>query len=148
MTAVGTMRLYRPAPESISDSEECGRAQFTVRDPSTPRVQIAVCGEIDAVNGRALGYYIERHTGTSRQLILDLRPVDYFGSQGFTALYYASVHCARSDVDWIIVSSPPVQRVLRICDPDGELPVVQDMAAAAQRLDRLAVSHRRLHSTG
>jgi anti-anti-sigma factor len=148
MTAIGTIRLYRPAPETISESEQSGRALFTVRDSNTPRIQIAVCGEIDAVNGRALGYYIERHTGTSRQLILDLRPVDYFGSQGFTALYYASVHCARSDVDWIIVSSPPVQRVLRICDPDGELPVVQDMAAANQRLDRLAVSNRRLHSTG
>ncbi|CAN5646685.1 STAS domain-containing protein [soil metagenome] len=148
MTAVGTIRLYRPAPESISASEKCGRAQFSVHDPSTPRVQITVCGEIDAVNGRALGYYIERHTGTSRQLILDLRPVDFFGSQGFTALYYASVHCARSDVDWIIVSSSPVQRVLRICDPEGELPAVQDMAAAVERLDRLAVSRRRLHSAG
>jgi anti-anti-sigma factor len=148
MPAIGTIRLYRPAPETISESEQSGRALFTVRDSNTPRIQIAVCGEIDAVNGRALGYYIERHTGTSRQLILDLRPVDYFGSQGFTALYYASVHCARSDVDWIIISSPPVQRVLRICDPDGELPVVQDMADAVQRLDRLAVSNRRLHSTG
>lgn len=148
MTAVGTIRLYRPAPESISDSEVAGRAQFTVRDPNTPRVQIVVCGEVDAVNGRALGYYVERHTGTSRQLILDLRPVDYFGSQGFTALYYASVHCARSDVDWVIVTSQPVERVLRICDPEGELPVVREMAAAVERLDRLVVSRRRLHSTG
>ncbi|MCV7227468.1 STAS domain-containing protein [Mycolicibacterium komossense] len=148
MTAVGTIRLYRPAPETISESERCGRAQFTVRNAGTPRIQIAVCGEIDAVNGRALGYYIERHTGTSRQLILDLRPVDFFGSQGFTALYYASVHCSRSDVDWIVVSSPPVQRILRICDPDGELPVIDDMAAAVHRLDRLAVSRRRMHSTG
>jgi anti-anti-sigma factor len=99
---------------------------------------IAVIGEIDAVNGRALGRYVERHTRISRQLVLDLRAVDFFGSQGFTALYYISVHCARSDVDWVIVGSPAVRRLLAICDPDGELPLTDALSSALARLDRLA----------
>lgn len=95
-------------------------------------------GEVDAVNGRELGRYVERHTGISRQLVLDLRAVDFFGSFGFTALYYISVHCSRNDVDWAIVGSPAVRRLLSICDPEGELPLVDDLATALGRLDRLA----------
>lgn len=143
MSAVGTIRLFRPAPDTASEPERCGRATFAVCHPSAARIQIDARGEIDAVNGRAFGRYVERHTGASRQLILDLRAVDFFGSQGFTALYYVSVHCARSDVDWIVVGSPAVRTILRICDPDGELPAVTHLDAAFERLDRLAMSRHR-----
>jgi anti-anti-sigma factor len=102
------------------------------------RCAVSVVGEIDAVNGRELGRFIERHTGISIQLVLDLRAVDFFGSQGFTTLHYISVHCTRSDVDWIIVGSPPVQRLVSICDPEGELPLVEDLPSGLARLDRLA----------
>lgn len=112
-----------------------------MRHCSSHRVAVAVIGEVDAVNGRELGRYVERHTGISRQLILDLRAVDFIGSLGFTALYYISVHCSRSDVDWAIVGSPAVRRLLSICDPEGELPLAADLATALARLDRLA--HRR-----
>jgi anti-anti-sigma factor len=144
MTVVGTTRLYRPAPDSIDEPEICGRATFSVSHPKTARIQVDVCGEVDAVNGRALGRYVERHTGTSKQLILDLRFADFFGTQGFTALYYISVHCNRSDVDWAIVTSRAVQRVLQICDPDGELPVAADIEGAVERLDRAAQSRQRI----
>ena len=116
----------------------CGNATFAARRCSPTRVAIGVVGEIDAVNSRALGRYVQRHTGVSKQLVLDLRAVDFFGSQGFTALYFVSVHCARSDVDWVIVGDHPVQRLLSICDPEGELPLVSSLAAALTRLDRLA----------
>jgi anti-anti-sigma factor len=143
MTAVGTIRLYRPAPDTASEPERCGRATFAVCHTSAARIQIGARGDIDAVNGRAFGRYVERHTDASRQLLVDLRSVDFFGSQGFTALYYISVHCARSDVDWIFIGSPAVRRVLRICDPDGELPAVVHIDAALERLDRLAISRHR-----
>ncbi len=141
MAAVGTTRIFRPDPVSATELQRCGRATFAVRHPSSTRAAVAVVGEIDAVNGRALGRYVERHTGISRQLVLDLRAVDFFGTQAFTALYYISVHCARSDVDWIIVGSHPVRRLLSICDPSGELPFVDDLPSALVRLDRLAQCH-------
>jgi anti-anti-sigma factor len=138
MPPVGTIRLYRPAPSSSDDLQRCGRATFAVRQLSLSRCAVSVVGEIDAVNGRELGRFVERHTGISRQVVLDLRAVDFFGSQGFTTLYYISVHCTRSDVDWIIVGSPPVQRLVSICDPEGELPLVEDLPSGLARLDRLA----------
>ncbi|MBP1823021.1 STAS domain-containing protein [Mycobacterium sp. OAE908] len=135
MPSVGTTATHR---KTIADTRECGRARFETRRLSASRLAIAVTGEVDAVNARQLGRYVEAHTGISRQLVLDLRAVEFFGSQGFTALYYVSVHCARADVDWVILGSPPVRRLLSICDPDGELPLADDLSGGLARLDRLA----------
>ncbi len=118
MVAVGTEPTYRTVAGETDEQQRCGNATFAVRPCAPHRVAVAVIGEIDAVNGRALARYVERHTRVSRQLVLDLRAVDFFGSQGSTALYYISVHCTRSDVDWAIVASSAVQRLLAICDPD------------------------------
>jgi anti-anti-sigma factor len=148
MATSGTIRVYRPDPASSDELQRCGRAIFDVRRPSSTRVAVAISGEIDAVNGRALGRYVKRHTGISRQLVLDLRAVDFFGTDGFTALYYISVHCARSDVDWMIIGSDPVRRLLSICDPEGELPLVDDLGSALARLDRLAQCRRHVAPTG
>ena len=148
MAAVGTVRIFRPDPASADELQRCGRATFAVRHPSSARVAVAVMGEIDAVNGRALGHYVERHTGISKQLVLDLRAVDFFGTQGFTALYYISVHCARSDVDWMIIGSHPVRRLLSVCDPGGELPLVDDLLSGLARLDRLAQCHHHIAPAG
>ncbi|CAN5633572.1 STAS domain-containing protein [soil metagenome] len=142
----GTIRLYRPDPASAERSMQCGRATFVIERQTPTRTEITVIGDIDAANGRALGSYVERHTGTSRQMILDLRAVDFFGSQGFTALYYISVHCTRSDVDWMVLGGPPVRRLLSICDPDGELPLATDSETASARLDQLARRRHRIVS--
>jgi anti-anti-sigma factor len=138
MAAVGTLRMYRPDPAPVDESQRCGRATFALRHPSATRAAVAVTGDVDALNARELGRYVEQHTHLSKQLVLDLRAVDFFGSQAFTALYYISVYCARRDVDWIIVGGPAVRRLLSICDPQGELPLVDDLSSGLSRLDRLA----------
>lgn len=138
MASVRNVVTYQPDPASTDDRQRCGRATFTVRHPSPRRIAVAILGDIDAVNGRALGHYVEDHTRISKQLVLDLRAVEFFGAQAFTALYYISVHCSRSDVDWVIVGSHPVRRLLSVCDPDGELPLVSNLSSALMRLDRLA----------
>jgi anti-anti-sigma factor len=139
--AVGTLRTHRPDATPVDDLRRCGRATFAVRHPSPTRAAVAVLGDVDALNARELGRYVERHTHLSKQLVLDLRAVDFFGSQAFTALYYISVYCARGDVDWIIVGGAAVQRLLSICDPEGELPLVDDLSSGLSRLDRLAHCH-------
>ncbi len=146
MAAVGAVRIYKPDPASADELQRCGRATFAVRHPSSTRVAVAAIGEIDAVNGRPLGHYVERHTGISKQLVLDLRAVDFVGTQAFTALYYISVHCARRDVDWIILGGPPVRRLLAICDPEGELPLADDLPSGLTRLDRRAQCHHSIAS--
>ena len=125
------------------DRRRVSNATFAVRPCSRDRIAVGVRGDIDAVNGRDLARYVVHHTRASRQLVLDLRSVDFFGTQGFTALYYISVHCARTDVDWAIVGSRNVRRLLSICDPGGELPLADNLRAALRRLDR--ITHSRHH---
>lgn len=138
MVATGTVRIHRPNTDSADDLQRCGRATFSVRTTSSTRTVVAAVGDLDAVNARALGRYVERHLRFSKQLVLDLRAVDFAGSLAFTALYYISVHCSRGDVDWIVLGSHPVRRLLSICDPDGELPLADDLLSGLGRLDRLA----------
>ncbi|KMO70369.1 MAG: STAS domain-containing protein [Mycolicibacterium rufum] len=138
MTAVEKQRSFSFTNIPRDDELRCGKATFASRYCSRTRVAVAVVGEIDALNGREFGRYVERHTRVSKQLVLDLRAVDFFGTAGFTALYYISVHCARSDVDWAIVGRHPVRQLLSVCDPDSELPLSDDLSAALARLDRLA----------
>lgn len=138
MAGEGSVLIHRANTASSDDRERCGRATFSVRRMSPMRMVVAVTGELDAVNGRALGRYIERHVRSSKQLVVDLRAVDFVGSQAFTTLYYIDVHCARADVDWIILGGHPVRRLLAVCDPEGELPLAEDLLSGLARLDRLA----------
>jgi anti-anti-sigma factor len=147
MVAVGSVRIEYPEAVTADEMQRYGRATFSLRHPSSTRTAVAAVGEIDAVNGRALGRYVERHTGISKQLVLDLRAVDFVGTQAFTALYYISVHCARTDVDWIILGSRPVRRLLEICDPEGELPLADDVLSGLARLDRHAQCHHSITSS-
>ena len=147
MVAVGSVRIEYPEAVTADEMQRCGRATFSLRHPSSTRTAVAAVGEIDALNGRALGRYVERHTGISKQLVLDLRAVDFVGTQAFTALYYISVHCARTDVDWIILGSRPVRRLLEICDPEGELPLADDVLSGLARLDRHAQCHHSITSS-
>src|SRR5947208_1682552 len=102
MTAVEKQRSISFTATPSDDELRCHKAIFATRYCSPTRMAVAVVGEIDALNGREFGRYVERHLRVSKQLVLDLRAVDFFGTAGFTALYYISVHCARSDVDWVI----------------------------------------------
>jgi anti-anti-sigma factor len=140
MVTVGIQKSFLAPTEPICEQQRCGRATFATRQCSPTRVAVAVLGEVDAVNARELGRYVERHTRISKQLVLDLRAVDFLGTAAFTALYYISVHCARSDVDWAIVGGSPVRRLINVCDPEGELPLAESLSAALARLDRLAHS--------
>ena len=143
-----TALFPRPQQDAADDIQPCGRAAVAVHQVTPTRVVATVTGDIDATNREALGRIIEQHIRVSQQLVVDLSDVDFFGSQGFTALYYISVHCARRDVDWMMVGNRSVCRILRICDPGGDLPVVGDLAAAHTRLDQLARYQRRILPAG
>ncbi len=89
---------------------------------------VAVRGEVDATNSRALAGYAERQLAASTRLVLDLTHVDFFGTAGFAALHNVNVICARYGAEWLLVVEPQLRRFLTICDPDGLLPL-EDSAA-------------------
>jgi hypothetical protein len=56
--------------------------------------------------------------------------VDFFGTAGFSALHTVNVRCAGENVEWALVPSSAVTRLLRICDPDSALPICSSVDVA------------------
>ena len=136
MTTVETRT--RTSLGSLGDGVEAsGRARYSTRLYFPARLIVTVEGEVDASNVRDLGRYVERHLRPNTQLLLDLRAVDFFGAQGFSALHYISVCCSRSDVDWMFVGGRAVVRLVDIVDPDHALPQADDFDSACDHLDHL-----------
>jgi anti-anti-sigma factor len=108
---------------SVAQSWQLSRtAQFSARSSRGGTV-ITVDGELDAANADQLAAYVQRSIMRSKRVILDLRGLEFIGTAGFSALHRINVACSRTQVRWAMVSSPAVARLLRVCDPDGTLPV-------------------------
>ncbi len=72
-------------------------------------------------------------------MIVDLSGLDFFGTEGFSALHRISVCCAHLGSAWAVVPGKAVSRVLRIGDPHGLLPAASAVQAA------LAIIHAQPH---
>ncbi|WP_192860165.1 STAS domain-containing protein [Mycobacterium sp. MS1601] len=86
-------------------------------------VAITVDGDIDAANAEAFARFAIAHIQPGRKLQINLTQLDFFGTAGFSALHAINVRCAAAGTDWTVSACGPVARVLRICDPNGALPV-------------------------
>jgi anti-anti-sigma factor len=99
-----------------------------------PVVVISARGEIDAANADSLTEFTLANVMRSHGLIVDLRGLDFIGTEGFSALLRVSVSCAGTGTEWAMVTSAAVSRLLQVCDLHGELPVVDTTAAAVAML--------------
>jgi anti-anti-sigma factor len=108
---------------SVAQSWQQSRtALFNARwEPSA--TLITVDGELDAANADHLAAYVQHSASRCRRVILDLRGLEFIGTAGFSALHRINVVCSGAQVTWAMVPSAAVARLLRICDPDGTLPV-------------------------
>jgi anti-anti-sigma factor len=123
------------------DRTESHSATFTTRWLNPSVAVVTVRGELDASNAQELVDYALRHTDRTERLALDLSEVEFFGTAGFSALHTLNVRCAGAGVEWVLVPSPAVSRLLRICDPDSALPMATKLPAA---LGQLRADQRRL----
>jgi anti-anti-sigma factor len=95
---------------------------------------VSASGDIDASNASTLTDCAAVNAVRCRGLILDLSGLEFFGTEGFSALHRISVRCAHTDIGWIVVRGAAVSRLLRVCDPDGWLPTVDTVGAALANL--------------
>jgi anti-anti-sigma factor len=107
-------------------------------------VLVTAEGEIDAANALSLSRYVEAELEFTSRLIVDLRGLDFFGTQGFSILHRINVMASRHSVNWVAVAGSEVDRVLHICDPDGGLPVAGSLEGAIGAVTRPPRSHLRL----
>ncbi len=102
--------------------QQCRTAQFDARWEPSGTV-ITVDGELDAANADQLAAYVQHSAARGRRVVLDLRGLEFIGTAGFSALHRINVVCSAAQVRWAMAPSPAVSRLLRICDPDGTLPI-------------------------
>jgi anti-anti-sigma factor len=109
-------------------------ARFDTRWTVSSVAIVSAYGDIDATNARTLTDYALANAVRCRGLILDLSGLEFFGTEGFSALHRVSVRCARAEIGWVVVPGAAVSRLLRICDPHGSLPTVDTVGAALANL--------------
>ena len=129
MNALPTPSMPR-ADGFLSQPWESHTTRLTYRRLRSSITVISAHGHIDASNADTLTEYTLGHLMRCRGVILDLRDLDFFGTEGFSALHRVSVCCADPGIGWAVVPSEAVSRVLRIGDPQGLLPAAGTVEAA------------------
>lgn len=109
------------------------RARFTTQRLTASTVVVTVHGELDASNAGLLTEYAAKALTPNIRLVLDLSDVAFFGAACFATLHTFNVRCAGANVEWVVVPSKAVSRVLRICDPDAGLTTAPDVSTALSR---------------
>lgn len=112
-------------------------AHFATRWLPSSTAIVTAHGELDAANADEFFSYAASHSGRMTQLVLDLTGVDFFGTSGFSALHSLNVRCAADGIEWTLVPSPAVNRLLHICDPESALPVQPTIEVALGEAPRL-----------
>ncbi len=105
--------------------------RLTCRRQTASVAVISAHGAIDASNAGRMTDFAVAHLGRCRALVLDLRDLNFFGTEGFSALHRVSVSCARIGTRWAVVPGAAVTRVLLICGPQCSLPTARTVEAAA-----------------
>jgi len=105
-------------------------ARLAIRRLKSWIAVISAHGDIDASTAGTLTEYTLGHMGRCRGLILDLRGLEFFGTEGFSALQTVSARCASTGTCWAVLPGAAVSRVLRICDPHASLPTAGTIEAA------------------
>jgi anti-anti-sigma factor len=132
MSAIESSPLSVPISVPIASElvTTCHTAHFSARWPHPAIAVVSAHGELDAANAQDFAAYALQHVGDGKQIVLDLAGVEFFGTAGFSALHTLNVRCAAEGVEWAMVPSSAVARLLRICDPDATLPVAAGVEIA------------------
>lgn len=126
--------FFVSSPKSDSGRVTRNGASFAARQLPASVAIVTADGELDASNTQPFVDYALHHADEMHSLVIDLSDVGFFGTAGFSALHTLNVRCAGESIDWVVVPSAAVTRMLRICDPDSALPVCDGLDAALSLL--------------
>jgi anti-anti-sigma factor len=105
---------------------------------------VSVTGELDASNIHHLTDYTRPCLTRRSSLVLDLSELEFLGAQGIQSLFAIADECERNGIEWALVPSHPVSRLLRICDKQARLPSVGSIDQALERVSAPARMRRLL----
>jgi anti-anti-sigma factor len=135
--------VHKSVPRATPDGPR-KRAEFASCLISTTTLVVTAEGELDGCNARDLADHVERSVGSCTRLIVDLRDLQFFSTSGFSVLHNINVSCSRRGTNWVVIPGREVDRLLRICDPGGGLPVAKSMETAIATVVRGPRRHLRM----
>ncbi len=94
---------------------------------------LAIGGQIDACNADQIREHAHRYASTSAALVVDMTQVEFFAVQALRNLMILGERCRKAGVEWVLVGSRSVHRLLLVADVDRALPIAHSTDAALKR---------------
>src|SRR5262249_34941979 len=110
--------VYNPNSTANSRHIHTDRIRLSTYTNRTALI-VAAAGDVDSSNIDRLAEFVRTALGEGRAIVLDLTELTFLGAQGIPALFAINEQCSKAGVDWALVPSHAVRRLLRIGDRDG-----------------------------
>ncbi len=108
--------------------------RFTTQWHRDQVVVIAAGGDHDATNAGCFVEYALRHIDEKHALVLDLRKLEFLGTEGFLALKTAWSYAHQRAIDCTLLTSAAVDRLLEIGDPECTVSTADSLREVLNRL--------------
>jgi anti-anti-sigma factor len=98
-------------------------------DDGDGRVLLTVRGELDLATAPELEQLLDEHIDAGREVVVDLRPLEFMDSSGIRVLVAAHTRAGRAGNRVVIVRPPSgsaVAKIVAVSGLDGELNLVDD----------------------
>jgi anti-anti-sigma factor len=102
---------------------------------------VQIGGEIDEGNADQLGENVFRYAVTASALVIDTVAVDFCSLRGLRQLMALDRHCHASGIQWVLVASGAVRRMLEVTGLNHTLPLAGSRSTALQSLTVATVGY-------
>ncbi len=109
-------------------------AEFTAQWHRPSVVLVSVTGEIDAVNASHLTEYAMRYLDGHRALVLDLKGLRFFGTDGLVALDEIRRRCAMQGIEWSVIPGRAMTKLLDISGDSSTFPLSDSISEVWRKL--------------
>jgi anti-anti-sigma factor len=140
--SIDTVAAYS-TPRFANLPFDCNGAQVRAQCRHLANV-VTISGAIDAMNVDRVTECCERFILPDKPFVLDLSDVDCLAAQGIRFLYRVDDNCAVARLEWALIASQPVTRVLRIADEQTRFPIVGSVHEALHYFADAASARRRM----
>lgn len=105
---------------------------------------VTISGAIDALNIDRVSEYSRHFVLPDQPIVLDMSGVDCLAAQGIRLLYRIDEDCRAAGVEWVLVASPAVSRLLAVTGDEDEFPVVGSVPEALHYFADAISARRRM----
>ncbi|OBI51724.1 sulfate transporter [Mycobacterium kyorinense] len=105
---------------------------------------VTISGAIDALNIDRVSEYSRHFVLPDQPIVLDMSGVDCLAAQGIRLLYRIDDDCRAAGVEWALVASPAVSRLLAVTGDEDMFPIVGSVPEALHYFADAISARRRM----